>query len=683
MKKVAYASLLFAMVMSSCGNNTSSPKLVSGIDKSNLDTTVNPTEDFYDYATGGWAKKNPIPAEYARYATFDKLAEDNQKQVRELIEEIAKQQNEQGSVAQKIGTLYNIGMDSVKLNADGFEPLKAELQSIADIADAEQLQAKLADMHLAAIHPFFGLFGEADFSNSSMNIAWVYQGGLGMGDRDYYLENDAHTKELRASYKTLITNMFTYADAPAIFKSQKTAEQLADDIITLETRLAKASMDRVSMRNPHNIFNKKTVEELQAIAPAIDFKAYFTAMGVPELKELNVGQPEFMKEVSAIIKDTNLEAIKAYLAWNVINEAASYLNDQAAEENFAFYGKALSGREEMQPRWKRVVNTTNGSLGEAVGQMYVKKYFPAESKERMITLVKNLQDALSERINSLEWMSDETKAKAQEKLSTFRVKIGYPDEWRDYSGLEIKDDSYYANIVRSSRFEMAYNLSKIDKPLDPTEWGMTPQTVNAYYNPTTNEICFPAGILQPPFFDAAADDAVNYGAIGVVIGHEMTHGFDDQGRQYDKDGNLKDWWTADDANKFTTRAQVLVDFFNGIEVAPGVFANGEFTLGENIADYGGLQVSYLAMQKAIADGKVTEDIDGFTAAQRFFIAYATVWAGNIRDKEVLRRTKEDPHSLGRLRVNATLKHIGPFYEAFDVKEGDGMYIAPDKRAVIW
>lgn len=683
MKKTIYVPLLLcAMAISSCNNN-SSPKLNSGINKSNLDTAVSPRNDFYDYATGGWAKNNPLPAEYARYATFDKLAEDNQKQVRELIEELGKQQNEQSSVAQKIGTLYNMGMDSTKLNADGFTPIKEELQSIAAITNTEELQAKIADLHISAIHPFFGLFGEADFSNSSMNIAWVYQGGLGMGERDYYLLDDEHSKGLRASYKTLITNMLTYADAPAILKSTKTAEQLADEIIKLETRLAKASMSRVDQRNPHNIFNKKTVEELQALAPAFDFKAYFTAMGVPELKSLNVGQPEFMKEVSNIIKGTSLDEIKAYLAWNVIDEAASYLNDQAANENFAFFGKALSGREEMQPRWKRVVNTTNGSLGEAVGQMYVKKYFPAESKERMVTLVKNLQDALSERINGLSWMGEETKAKAQEKLSTFIVKIGYPDKWRDYSGLEIKDDSYYANIVRSRRFEMAYNLAKIDKPLDPTEWGMTPQTVNAYYNPTTNEICFPAGILQPPFFDATADDAVNYGAIGVVIGHEMTHGFDDQGRQYDKEGNLKDWWTTEDADKFVNRAQVLVDYFNGIEVAPGVFADGKFTLGENIADNGGLQVSWVAMQKAIADGKVAGEIDGFTSAQRFFIAYAMVWAGNIREKEILRRTKEDPHSLGRLRVNATLKHIPAFYEAFGVKEGDGMYIAPDKQADIW
>ncbi|MDR0661616.1 MAG: M13 family metallopeptidase [Prevotellaceae bacterium] len=682
MKRLIYVSLLCAIAMSSC-NNSSSQKLGSGIDMSNLDTSVNPIDDFYDYATGGWAKNNPMPAEYARYGIFDKLAEDNQKQVRELIEEIAKQQNEQGSVAQKIGTLYNMGMDSDKLNADGFEPIKEELQNIAAITDAKGLQEELANMHMAAIHPFFGLFGEADFSNSTMNIAWVYQGGLGMGERDYYLDNDEHTKEIRAKYKTLITNMLTYADAPAILKSQKTAEQLATDIIKLETRLAKASMSRVDERNPHNIFNKKTVEELQALAPAIDFKAYFAAMGVPQPQSLNVGQPEFMKEVSAIIKDANLNEIKAYLAWNVINEAAAFLSDQAAEENFAFYGKALSGREEMQPRWKRVVNTTNGSLGEAVGQMYVKKYFPAESKDRMVALVKNLQDALSERINGLEWMSNETKAKAQEKLGTFRVKIGYPDTWRDYSGLEIKEDSYYANIVRSRQFEMAYNLNKIDKPLDPTEWGMTPQTVNAYYNPTTNEICFPAGILQPPFFNAAADDAVNYGAIGVVIGHEMTHGFDDQGRQYDKDGNLKDWWTEDDATKFTNRTQVLVDFFNGIEVAPGVFADGKFTLGENIADNGGLQVSWVAVQKAIKDGKIADELDGFTAAQRFFIAYSTVWAGNIRDKEILRRTKEDPHSLGRWRVNATLKHINQFYDAFDVKEGDGMYIAPEERAAIW
>lgn len=683
MKKILYLSAVCVMAFASCKTNTPPVVLESGIDRANLDTTVNPRDDFYGYACGGWMKNNPLAPEYARYGTFDQLRENNHTQVRELIEGLAKQQNEAGSIAYKIGTMYNMGMDSVKLNADGFEPIKAELQAIATIADKMQLQAKLAELHKAGVTPFFALFGEADFTNSSMNIAWIYQEGLGMGDRDYYLDKDDHSIELRAKYRTLLINMFRHSGLAAILQNGKTEEQLADAVIALETRLAKASMTRLEQRNPHSIFNKKTVAELQTIAPPIDFKSYFADMGIPALDTLNVAQPAYMKEVGVVIKTTPLEDLKAYLAWNLINHAADLLNDEAANENFAFYGKALSGKEEMQPRWKRVVNTVNGSLGEAVGQMYVEKYFPASSKERMDKLVANLQLALSDRIAGLEWMGDSTKLKAQEKLRAFRVKIGYPDKWRDYSPLEVKGDSYYANYARATRFEMDYQLSKIDKPLDPTEWGMTPQTVNAYYNPTTNEICFPAGILQPPFFNAKADDAANYGGIGLVIGHEMTHGFDDQGRLYDKEGNLKEWWTEEDAKKFNNRAQGLVDFFNTIEVAPGVFANGKLTLGENIADYGGIQVAWDAMQKAIAEGTITPEIDGFTAAQRFFISYATVWAGNIREQEILRLTKQDVHSLGRWRVNGALKHIPQFYETYGVVEGDGMYISPEKRAVIW
>jgi putative endopeptidase len=414
-----------------------------------------------------------------------------------------------------------------------------------------------------------------------------------------------------------------------------------------------------------------------------DAKTYFTALGLSDLESLNVGQPEYMKAVGDILKNTNETEIKAYLAWNVLNDAASYLSDEFVNEKFEFYGKTLSGKEELQPRWKRVVNTVDGALGEAVGQMYVERYFPKEAKERMLNLVDNLKYALSERIKSNTWMSSETKVKALEKLATFHVKIGYPDKWRDYSTLDIKKDSYYANILRSNQFEIAYQLSKINKEVDKTLWLMTPQTVNAYYNPTTNEICFPAAILQPPFFDMNADDAVNYGAIGVVIGHEMTHGFDDQGRQYDKDGNLKDWWQTTDAENFKQRTQVLVEHFNAIEVLSGLNADGVFTLGENIADNGGLQVSYVAFQKAIQDGQIRGTMDGFTPEQRFFIAYAMVWAGNIRDEEIKRRTKEDPHSLGKWRVNGTLPHVQAFIEAFGLKENDKMYLPTEKQAAIW
>jgi len=448
-------------------------------------------------------------------------------------------------------------------------------------------------------------------------------------------------------------------------------------------RMAKASMDKHTQRNPEKIYNKISVEELSRIAPDFTWADFFAAANLSDMKELNVSQADFIKEISAMLKSEDLGTLKAYLAWVYTNSAANFLSDDFVNEKFEFYGKTLSGREELRPRWKRSVDVVNGALGEAVGQAYVAKYFPAEAKERMLSLVKNLQSALSDRINSLTWMSDDTKAKAQEKLGTFHVKVGYPDKWRDYSKLEIKkEDSYWANILRSNRFDFEYTMSEVNKPLDKEKWGMFPQTVNAYYNPTTNEICFPAGILQPPFFNMNADDAVNYGAIGVVIGHEMTHGFDDQGRKYDAKGNLTDWWTAEDAAQFDKRAEVLVKHFNQIEVLPGLKADGKYTLGENIADNGGLQVSYAALQKAL-NGKTPAPIDGFTADQRFFIAYATLWASNIRDKEIERLTKMDVHSLGRWRVNGTVPHVAAFVQAFNVQPEDGMYLAPEKRADIW
>lgn len=426
-----------------------------------------------------------------------------------------------------------------------------------------------------------------------------------------------------------------------------------------------------------------SVDDLQAMISAVDMKAYLKAIGLENIDSLNVGQPDYIKGLNTLILSTDLEIIKAYIALQLVNDASPYLSNDFVQTNFDFYGKVLSGKTEMKPRWKRVVSTVDGCLGEAVGQMYVEKYFPTEAKERMLKLVDNLKSALGERIEQNTWMTQQTKAKAKEKLETIIVKIGYPDKWRDYSSLHIEKDSYYANIERASRFETAYQLSKVGKPVDRSLWLMTPQTVNAYYNPTTNEICFPAGILQPPFFDMHADDAVNYGAIGVVIGHEMTHGFDDQGRNYDKDGNLKDWWTETDSKNFEERTKVLVNHFNRIEVLPGVFANGTFTLGENIADNGGVNVSYVAMQKAIKEGSIQKVMDGFTAEQRFFIAYAGVWAGNIRDEEIIRRTKEDPHSLGKWRVNGTLPHIPAFIKAFDVKEGNSMYLTAELQAAIW
>ncbi len=665
------------IALSACNSSKKS----SGIDLSNLDTKVSPADDFYEYACGGWAAKNPLKPEYARYGAFDKLAEDNTKQVNELVQELAKQQNEAGSVADKIATLYNIGMDSLTLNEQGAAPILPMLEKVAGLKNQAEINAQITALHKQGIHPFFGVFAEADFTNSKMDIAWLFQSGLGMGERDYYLEQDDRSKEIRVKYTEMLTQMFRLSGYDKL--ANNTPEKLAQDVLALETRLATAFMNRLDLRNPYKMFNKKEMSELIKMAPAFDFKAHFEALGLAGVTSLNVGQPEYIKAVSTVLASSKPEDIKTYLAWNIIHAASEYLSDDFVNTGFNFYGRVMSGSQELQPRWKRVVENVNGSLGEAVGQMYVAKYFPPESKENMLHLVANLQEVLGERIQAATWMSDDTKTKALEKLKAFHVKIGYPDKWRDYSILEIKNDSYFANALRSNEFELNYMLAKVDKPKDLDEWGMTPQTVNAYYNPTTNEICFPAGILQPPFYFADADNAVNYGAIGVVIGHEMTHGFDDQGRQYNKEGNLTDWWLPVDAENFKNRTQVLVDYFNKIEVAPGVFADGQYTLGENIADNGGLQIAYQAMEKANAAGEIAGKMDGFTPEQRFFLSYARVWAGNIRDEEILRRTKEDVHSLGRWRVNGTLPHIPTFLQAFNIQPGDKMYLAPEKQAEIW
>ena len=653
----------------------------SGITLSNLDTTANPRTDFYRYATGGWQKNNPLPAEFARYGTFDKLAQDNVQQVKELIAGLSAQSDTTDTIAGKIALLYKVGMDSVALNEQGAAPILPLLRSITEITDRQTLLAVIAQLHKKGITPFFNLFAEADLSNSKMDIAWIYQSNLGLGDRDYYLDNDAHTKNIRKEYQKLLFKLFHLSSYDKM--SGLNAGVLADKTLAIETKLAKAQMSRHDQRDPYKMFNKKTAVELYALSPVFDFAAYFAALGLPGIDSLNVAQPAYITSVNELLKNEKQEDIKAFLAWNIINMASEYMSDDFINEHFNFYGAILSGAKELQPRWKRVVNTVNSALGEAVGQLYVAKYFPPAAKEKMSHLVANLQTTLKERILSTTWMNDATKSKAIDKLSAFRVKIGYPDKWRDYSGLKLEADSYFANVIRSNEFENAYAWSKINKPKDLDEWGMTPQTVNAYYNPTTNEICFPAGILQPPFFFAEADNAVNYGAIGVVIGHEMSHGFDDQGRQYDRDGNLQDWWQPADAENFKQRATILSNYFDSIEVAPGTYADGKFTLGENIADNGGLQIAFQAMQKAIAGGEITGKMDGFTPEQRFFIAYAGVWAANITGQEILRRTKEDPHALGKWRVNGTLPHIEAFIHAFDVQPSDAMYLAPDKRAVIW
>ncbi len=671
--------LIFSIfMMNSCKpKDATDGKLTAGIRLENLDTTAVPGSDFYQFATGGWQKLNPISGEYSRYGSFDKLAEDNRNQLKGLIEEIASKPAANGSVEQKIADLFNLAMDSAKLNKDGMEPIKADLEKISALKDTKELVAYLPVMMQEGYSPFFNLYVDADPMNSNAYLVQTYQGGTGLGQRDYYLENDDNTKNIRAKYGEFIAKMFEKAGFSA-----EEATKKREDVLRIENRLATSAYDNVKLRDPRANYNKMNLDELQKLVPQMDWKAFFEGFKLTNLADLSVSQKENLVEVGKIIDTEPLDAQKAYLEWNVLNSSASYLSDEINQLNFDFYGRVLTGKQEEQPRWKRAVSAVDGSLGEAVGQMYVKKYFPAEAKERMVQLVKNLQTALGERIQNLDWMGDSTKVKAMEKLNTFHVKVGYPDKWRDYSSLDIQRDSYWANIKRANKFQSDYMFAKVGKPVNKDEWLMTPQTVNAYYNPSTNEICFPAGILQYPFFDMNADDAFNYGAIGVVIGHEMTHGFDDQGRQFDKDGNLKDWWTAEDAQKFDARTKGLVDYYDNIEVAPGTKANGKFTLGENIADQGGIQVSYKAFQ-GVLKNKPLEVKDGFTPQQRFFLAYANVWAGNIRPEEILRRTKTDPHSLGKWRVNASLPHIDSWYQAFNVQPTDPMYVSPEKRAVVW
>ena len=666
------------VALASCNTPQKEVVKIAAINPANMDTTVAAGTDFYEYACGGWIKNNPLKPEYARFGTFDQLLENNQEQLRVLIEELSATPHEAGSVAGKIGALYAMGLDSTKLNADGVAPVKEELAAINALATKSDVSKMVATLHKEGMAPFFALFVGADEKNSAMNIVQLYQAGIGMGDRDYYLLEDEGSAKMRDAYRAYINKLFTLAGS-----SPEQADAAVDAVMKIEKAIAEISYGREDLRDSQKNYNKLAYEDFKQIESPLDWDVYFESMGLAGLKELDAKQINFYKDMSEALRNTTVDEQKYYLAFNLLSAAAPYLSDDFVDADFEFYGKVMSGKQEQQPRWKRSLNTVNGALGEAVGEMYVEKYFPASSKEKMLTLVGNLQTALSERINGLEWMSDTTKAKAQEKLAAFTVKIGYPDKWRDYSGLEIKDDSYWANVRRSNIFDMAYQLADVDKPVDKSRWHMNPQTVNAYYNPTTNEICFPAAILQPPFFNPDADDAVNYGAIGVVIGHEMTHGFDDQGRNYDKDGNLIDWWTAEDAVRFTERADKLVDQYDQIIVIDTLHANGRFTLGENIADHGGLLVAHQAYLNSLKGKETPAQIDGFTNEQRFFLGYATLWGQNIRPEEIRRRTKIDPHSLGKWRVNAALRNIAPFYAAFDIKEGDPMFMAPVDRVVIW
>ncbi len=674
MKKGFYLKtvvLLLTVFFYACSNKYNS----AGININNLDTTIDPAQDFDQYANGRWKIQNPLPGDKSRYGTFDKLRDEAEKQLLVLFEEIIASEHESGSVGKKIADFYNEGMDTVKIEELGAAPLKPYLEEISSVKTIDDIQELIVKYHLKGNGTLFSFFGAADKQNSDWVIAQLYQGGLGLSDRDYYTGQDERSREIRKEYTEHIARMFRLTGT-----NGAAAKEKAQTIMKIETRLAEASMTRMERRNPHATYNKMNLTGLMTLSPGFNWQGFFATLGFPNQEEINVGMPGFIKEVGILMNEIPVEHWKDYLSWNMINNAAPFLSSEFVSQNFYFYGKIMSGQEEDRARWKRVQGTTSSALSEAIGQLYVARYFPPEAKERMIDLVENLRIALGQRINKLEWMDDSTREKAHEKLATINVKIGYPDKWRDYSGLEVNRDSYFENVMRSRLFNAEYNRNKINKPVDKMEWYMPPQMVNAYYSPSMNEIAFPAAILQPPFFYLDADDAVNYGAIGVVIGHEITHGFDDQGRKYDKDGNLNDWWTEEDARRFDERAQVLVDQYNEFFVLDTMRADGKLTLGENIADLGGLNIAYQAFHNGSNQKK---SIDCLTPDQRFFLAYAHLWAGNVRDKEILRLTKEDVHSLGRFRVLGPLRNMPQFHEAFDVNEGDYMFLPKENRADIW
>lgn len=665
------------MLSYSCKSKTECT-MMTYIDTTNFDQTVNPGKDFYQYANGGWMLKNPLPKEQSQYGTFDKLREENIKQMKDLIENLKNEKIEKGSVNQKVMDYFKIALDSSANEKLGYTPIIKYLDEINNCMNKEDIVKIIPKHHISGLTSVYSIYAAPDKKNSTMNIAGLYQSGLGLPEVDYYLAEDARSKEIREKYVGHIGRMFVLSGY-----SEQNARDAAQKCMAFETRMAKASMSKLDRRDPEKTYHKMNLEELQELAPALNWDEYFMYVGLDDPGEINVAQPEFIREISKMINEEPLEIWKQYLSWKVIDHAAPFLSNNFIQEDFDFNGRFLSGKEEIKPLWKRVFEKSNSTLGEAVGQIYVEKYFPQESKDRMLELVENLKTAFAQRIQKLEWMSDSTKTKALEKLEAFGVKIGYPDEWKDYSTLEIGTDSYFANILRTNDFNFTFEMNKVGKPVDPNEWHMPPQIVNAYYSPQRNEIVFPAGILQPPFFYAQGDDAINYGAIGVVIGHEMTHGFDDMGRKFDKDGNLNNWWTDSDYEKFNERSQILVDQFNSFIITDSVHADGKLTLGENIADLGGLNIAYTAFMNTLSEDEEQNTIEGFTLTQRFFLAYAHLWAQNIREEEALKLTKIDVHSLGRFRVNGPLPNIAAFYKAFHIASEMAMYLPEDKRAVIW
>ncbi|MCQ2184438.1 MAG: M13 family metallopeptidase [Bacteroidales bacterium] len=648
---------------------------VAAIDLANLDTSVAPGADFYAYATGGWQKNNPLKPEFSRYGSFDVLAENNQIRLNELFQSLADIKTRPGSVERKIADLYKMGLDSVSRNEAGAAPLLPYLAEIEEsVCDGASFAVAAGKSEYVGVGGLWGCYVAADLMDSNMNILYLGESGLSMGNRDYYLL-DEHAA-IREGYRNFLEKIFSLA-------GYEDAAARAKDAFDVQMAIAVPFWSMVQQRDVEAQYNPMSSDEIFAAFPNLHLAEYFKAMGIEPQEKIVVEQLSYFEELDKLVTSFDIKQLRHFLQAQTIENACGLLSDDFYTASFEFFSRQMAGAQEPKPRWKRAMAVPNGLLGEAVGKMYVEKYFPEKDKIRMLGIVRNIQASLGEHIDSLEWMSDETKAKAHEKLDAFTIKIGYPDKWKDYSTLAIDPrKSYLDNLREASRWYSEDNLSKLGKPVDRSEWHMTPQTVNAYYNPTTNEICFPAGILQPPFYNTDADDAVNYGAIGVVISHEMTHGFDDQGRLFDKDGNMNNWWTDADAEAFKAKTARLVEQFNAVEVLPGVYANGEATLGENIADQGGLRIAYPALQNSFA-GNHPQNVDGFTAEQRFYLGYATVWAQNITEQEIQRRTLLDVHSLGENRVNVSVRNLDTFFDAFGIKEGDPMFRPEDQRVIIW
>lgn len=641
-------------------------KARSGFDKSNLDETCEPCKDFYRYATGGWMKKNPIPPAYSRWGTFSILAENNREKMRTILEAAANSKAAPGSNEQKIGAMYATCMDEGALEAAGLKPIEPLLAEVKRLNDVRGLQSLATQLRMKGVGVLFNFFVRPDSKNSSMNIAYAGQGGLSLPDRDYYLKQDDKSNETREKYVAHVARMFELmGDAP------EKAQAAAQAVMAIETKLAEASMDRVKLRNPQLTYNKKSLADLQQLTKNISWERYFKEIGHPEIKEIIVGQPDFFQALDKELMARPIEEWQAYLRWHIVHDFANALPRKFDEETFNFYGRYLQGQKEQLPRWRRCVGVVDATLGEALGAEWVKKYYPAEAKVRMKKMIDNLLSVLRNELSTMSWMSEATRRQAIEKLEAFTPRIGHPDKWRDYSSLKIDRSSFAQNVMRAEEFARRYNLNKVGKPVEKGEWGMTPPTVNAYYNPLYNEIVFPAGILQPPFFDFTADDAVNYGGIGAVIGHEISHGFDDQGRQYDAKGNLRDWWTAEDAKNYGARAACIEQQFSGYQVADGLYQNGKLVLGESIGDLGGLKLAYLAYKKSL-QGKEAPVIDGFTGDQRFFLGWAQVWASNSTPEAERLQTQTDPHPLARFRVNGPLSNMPEFAAAFGCKKGDPM-----------